>query len=178
MDRPTPSQQADLNNERTQAFLQNETWLRRVLYVRLQNSDDVDEVMQEVAMAVTKADDLPVGAIQPWLCRVGIRQALFFRRKRDRQKRIQQEYSNSSVKDVLPTSGDPLLWMLAGERRQQLQSALNQLNADDSNILQLKYVKGWNYQRICEHLEISHSAVANRLRAARQRLRTLLETED
>lgn len=180
MDTPIPgNHHSNATNDKTQAFLEQEAWLRRVLSVRLQNNDAVDEVLQEVAIAVAKSKNIPVDAFEPWLCRVAIRQALLYRRRRDRQKRLCKEYSvSSSARKSQESLSDPLLWMLAGERRKSLELALEQLKPADSEILLLKYVNDWNYQQICEHLRISHSAVANRLRTARERLRTLLEMDD
>lgn len=180
MDTSTPgNHHSTAINDQTHAFLQHETWLRRVLYGRLQNKDAVDEVLQEVAIAVTKAKNVPLDAIQPWLCRVAIRQALLYRRKRNRQQRLKQEYSiSASARESQEIPHDPLLWMLVRERRKKLELALEQLKPDDSEILLLKYVNEWNYQQICEHLGISHSAVANRLRTARERLRTQFEIDD
>lgn len=170
--RRTPQQGVD---PRTQAFLTEEMFLRRVVGARLPNSEAVDEVIQEVAVALAKAPSVPLDAIRPWLCRVAIRQALLYRRRQGRQRHLQAEYSAATADPGYSSEGDPLLWMLAGERRQQLQEALSRLRPEDEKILILKYVDGYDYRRIAASLEITEHAVANRLRAARQKLRRELD---
>ncbi len=177
MDQPPPANRVPQRevDERTHAFLSEEMFLRRVVRQRLPGPDAVDEVIQEVAVAMTQASNVPLDAIRPWLCRVAIRQALLYRRRQGRQRQLQAQYSEaaSDARDI--DEGDPLLWMLAGERRQQLQAALSSLDGADEQILTLKYVDGCDYRRIAGVLEISEHAVAHRLRAARQRLRKELD---
>jgi len=155
---------------RTKAFLTAEMFLRRVVQSRLPNADAVDEVIQEVAVALTKAKSVPLDQIQPWLCRVAIRQALLFRRRQGRRQNLHSEYS-TTASHPSPQDRDPLLWMLAGERRHQLQGALSRLRSEDQKILTMKYVDGLDYRRISVALDISEHAVANRLRTAREKLR-------
>lgn len=177
MDQPPPSNRLPQHevDERTQAFLTEEMFLRRVIGHRLPGPDAVDDVIQEVAVALTQARDVPREAMRPWLCRVAIRQALLYRRRLGRQRKLQTQYSESGTADSDADERDPLLWMLAGERRQQLQAALSRLQSGEEQILRMKYVDGSDYRRIAGKLQISEHAVANRLRAARQRLRAELE---
>jgi RNA polymerase sigma factor (sigma-70 family) len=66
---------------------------------------------------------------------------------------------------------DPLEWLLAEERRDQIRAAMKRLPARDAEILMLKYTQDWSYHALAEHLGVSHSAVETRLHRARQRLR-------
>jgi RNA polymerase sigma-70 factor (ECF subfamily) len=66
---------------------------------------------------------------------------------------------------------DPLEWLLARERREQIRQAIRELAPRDAEILLLKYTENWNYHQIAAHLGVSHSAVEARLHRARRRLR-------
>jgi RNA polymerase sigma-70 factor (ECF subfamily) len=66
---------------------------------------------------------------------------------------------------------DPLVWLLADERRQLVREALGRLPPRDADILLLKYTENWSYQQLADHMGISHSAIETRLHRARARLR-------
>ncbi|RMF40699.1 MAG: RNA polymerase subunit sigma-24, partial [Planctomycetota bacterium] len=59
-----------------EALPQHEAWLRTSLFARLGNREEVDEVMQEVAVAAANqaAKAEPVRDVGPWLYRVAMRQ--------------------------------------------------------------------------------------------------------
>ena len=71
---------------------------------------------------------------------------------------------------------DPLEWLLAKERRQQVRLALGRLAKRDVELLLLKYTEEWSYRQLAAHLGISESAVEARLHRARGRLRGELAT--
>jgi RNA polymerase sigma factor (sigma-70 family) len=149
-------------------------WLWTVVYTRLREPDAVDEVMQEVALAAVRqaaplADPTKVA---PWLYRLAVRQALLFRRKCGRRRRLTNQYADrvsANERDGAPL--DPLDWLLLAERQQFVRDALARLAARDAEILLLKYSEGWSYHQIASHLGVSHSAVETRLHRARNRLR-------
>jgi RNA polymerase sigma-70 factor (ECF subfamily) len=156
---------------------EHDRWLRTVLYARLRETDAVDEVMQEVALAAVRqaapiSDPSKVG---PWLYRLAIRQVLMYRRTCGRRRRLTARYADR----LRPTEADsgvpnPLGWLLQSERCRQVREALGRLSPRDSEILLLKYSEDWNYHMIAAHLGISHSAVETRLHRARNRLRAQL----
>jgi RNA polymerase sigma-70 factor (ECF subfamily) len=152
-------------------------WLRAVVYSRVGEQDAVDDVMQEVALAaVRQAASLPVAEkLGPWLYRVAVRQALLYRRKCGRRRKLIDGYSRlQTPMEEDARSPDPLQWLLAEERSRLLRAALERLPRRDKEILLLKYVEHWNYREIAEHLGTTHSAVEARLHRARQRLRAEL----
>jgi RNA polymerase sigma factor (sigma-70 family) len=149
-------------------------WLRTVVYARLREPEAVEEVMQEVALAaVRQASPLADPAkVAPWLYRLAVRQALLFRRKCGRRRRLTTQYAErlpAAQRDGSPPN--PLDWLLLAERRQVVRDALRRLAARDAEILLLKYSEGWSYHQIAAHLGVSHSAVETRLHRARNRLR-------
>ncbi|MEX2173023.1 MAG: sigma-70 family RNA polymerase sigma factor [Pirellulaceae bacterium] len=157
------------------ALAAHERWLRTVVLARLGGPQGADEVMQEVALAaVRQAAPLADAAkVAPWLYRLALRQALLYRRRCGRRRRLNARYA-----DQLPPgefgqdrAHDPLDWLLAEERRLQVRQALELLPPRDAEILLLKYTEQWSYHQIATHLGIGHSAVEARLHRARRRLR-------
>jgi RNA polymerase sigma-70 factor (ECF subfamily) len=75
-------------------------------------------------------------------------------------------------------ASDPLVWVLADERRRQVRVAIKRLPPRDSEILLLKYTEDWSYHQLAARLGVSHSAVETRLHRARARLRSELMALD
>jgi RNA polymerase sigma factor (sigma-70 family) len=156
---------------------QHSRWLRTVIYARLREPQAVEEVLQEVGLALVRGRSLPDddARVAPWLYRVAIRQTLLYRRKMGRRRKLQDRYTEAAPpKEHDPASPDPLHFLLAEERRKLVREAMKRLNARDAEMLLLKYTENWSYHQIAEHLGISHSAVESRLHRARARLRTEL----
>ena len=156
---------------------QHESWLRSIVYARLGEPQAVDDVMQEVALAAVR-QSAPIhdpNKVSPWLYRLAIRQCLLYRRKRGRQRKLLEQFSERyQPTDLDQQNADPLSWLLADERRSQIREAMGRLHRRDAEILLLKYTEGWSYKQLAEHIGISHSAVEARLHRARGRLRNEL----
>jgi RNA polymerase sigma-70 factor (ECF subfamily) len=149
-------------------------WLRTIVFARLREPQAVEEVLQEVAVALVKGRSLPEdeSAIAPWLYRVAVRQTLLYRRKLGRRRKLHDCVAEALPPlDHDPRSPDPLAWLLADERRKLVRIALARLAPRDAEMLLLKYTEDWNYGQIADHLGISHAAVESRLHRARARLR-------
>ena len=172
-----------------QTLAQHAGWLRAVIANRLSSrssqhrNDEVDEVMQEIALAAVKS---PVGSVHPakvgaWLYQVAVRQTLMFRRSAGRRRKLvdrvgEQVVAEAATDDALATqsTSDPLVWLLATERAEQIRAAIDDLHRRDREMLILKYEQGWTYQQLVEQMGISRSAVEARLHRARKRLRSEL----
>lgn len=63
---------------------------------------------------------------------------------------------------------------MAEERQRLVRQALARLVPRDSEILLLKYIEGWSYRELADHLGVSESAAEARLHRARARLREQL----
>jgi len=156
---------------------EHERWLRTVVYARLGNPQAVEEVMQEVALAAVeqKAPLADPTKVAPWLYRLAVRQALLYRRRQGRQRKLLDRYAQ---RQISPADGnhrpDPLQWLLAAERHRLLQRALERLPKRDAEILILKYTEDWSYRQIAEHLGTTEGAIQVRLHRARAKLRQLL----
>ena len=156
---------------------QHDRWLRTVAYARLGERSAVDDVLQEVALAVVRqsAPLIDPSKVAPWLYRITVHQCLLFRRKSGRRRKLTERFGifcPPTEHDAL--TPEPLDWLLAHERRALVRRALERLPRRDAEILLLKYTENWNYHQIARHLGVSHSAVEARLHRARARLRAEL----
>lgn len=150
-------------------------WLRTVLLVRCGERLAVEELFQELAVAVIRKP--PVHVLpekQPaWLYGLAVRIALLYRRKRGRQRRL-QERIHAKGPDYGNQPLDPLAWLLADERRQMVRQSLLRMTPKDRELLVLKYTEDWSYRDLATRLGITESAVEARLHRARARLRSEL----
>ena len=154
------------------------SWLRAVILARVGEAQAVEEVFQEVSLAAIR-QQAPLkdeSKVAPWLYQLAVRQSLLYRRKRGRQRKLIERYANR----LRPGDDDrrepnPLDWLLADERRQQVRVALRRLPPRDAEMLLLKYTQNWSYRQIADHLGTTTSAVESRLHRARGRLRRELE---
>jgi RNA polymerase sigma factor (sigma-70 family) len=158
-------------------FAAHDRWLRAVVLARLGEPQAVDEVMQEVALAAVAQrapleDARRVGA---WLYRLAVRQALLYRRRLGRQKKLAGVYAGNKAADpALLHWPDPLDLLLQNERQALVREAVERLHRRDREILLLKYTQDWSYRELAEHLGVSESAVEARLHRSRQRLREVI----
>ena len=153
---------------------QHGRWLRTVVLARTGEAQAIEEVLQEVAMAAVKSANRPAdpSKLAPWLYRLAVRQSLLYRRRLGRQRRLHGRYAERQpAGDIDDRALDPLIWLLADERRQLIRTALGRLAARDKEILLLKYTESWSYVQLSQHLGIRAGAVESRLHRARARLR-------
>lgn len=153
-----------------QEFSRHEAWLRTALHSRLGNSDEVDEVMQEVALAAANqsAKSQTVERIGPWLYRVALRQVMLFRRKAGRRKKLVDRFRHARVERHERT---PLQFLLSQEQARLVRQAMSEMPELERQLLMLKYVEGFSYGGIADRLGVSASAVQSRLHRARAALR-------
>jgi RNA polymerase sigma-70 factor (ECF subfamily) len=151
-------------------------WLRRVVATRVQERQAVDEVMQEVALAVVaqRAPLLDPGRVLGWLYRLAVRQSLMYRRKAGRQRALIDRYGHAQTTAEVDPRPSPLGWLLHDERRSLIQQAMHRLPPRDADLLTLKYAEGWSVRELAGSLEVSTSAIEARLHRARGRLRLAL----
>jgi RNA polymerase sigma-70 factor (ECF subfamily) len=77
------------------------------------------------------------------------------------------EYSRESA---------PGEWMLRDETIGSVAEGLSRLDAQDRQLLLLKYTEGWGYHELADHLGISIKTVEYRLLKARRALRARVQT--
>jgi RNA polymerase sigma-70 factor (ECF subfamily) len=159
------------------ALAEHGRWLRSVVLARLGERQAVDEVLQNVALAVVERGDQlrDTTKVAPWLYRVAVIASLQYRRRQGRGRKLIDEYvSRVPLTDSDDDEPDPLDWLLAGEQRKLVRTALKRMPRRDAEILILKYTEDWNYRQLAEHLGLSISAVEARLHRARKKMRRLL----
>ena len=141
---------------------EHDRWLRTVVGARLGEPQAVDDVMQEVALAAVRQQS-PIAdpdKVAPWLYRLAVTQSLLYRRKQGRRRKLTDRYAERYRPTEQDTRhADPLDWLLAEERHEQVRTALAGLTKQDAEILLLKYTENWSYHDLAERLGISHSAV-------------------
>jgi RNA polymerase sigma factor (sigma-70 family) len=149
-------------------------WLRTVVASRLQEPAAVEDVMQQIALAIAREDRRPREAarIGAWLYRVAVKQCLQHRRTAGRRRRFLHTLSQTTAGGQPPP--EPLDWLLYEERVQSVRFALGQLSDLDRQLLLLRYTEDWSCRQLAEHLGVSVSAVEYRLQLARERLRRVV----
>jgi len=158
---------------------EQERWLRAVVASRLGESQGVDEVLQEIALQTVRQPAKWAAVIdQPgWLYRVAVRQCMLYRRQHGRQRKLLNLYAQQQAR-VDESDGDPLAWLLSGERLALVRQAISRLPTRDAEILLLKYSQNCCYAQIADQLGTTTSAVEARLHRARERLRCELRQLD
>ena len=159
-------------------YLENENWLRTVVRSRVQESDAVEDIMQNIALALVRQREVlrDIGQLGAWLYQVAVRQVMMYRRTAGRRRNFenrlaQQARPIDSVSRVI----DPVASVLAAEQQETVRSAVQQLDELDRQVLMLKYVEGWTYRQLAEMLGVSEDTIEYRLLKSRKHLRTLLE---
>ena len=151
-------------------------WLVTVLLARGVEAGAIEEVLQEVgSAAIANASQLKeVHKVAPWLYRIAVVQALQYRRRLGRQKKLVERYAERVPESTTSSEPDPLGWLLAKEQRQLVRQAIAAMPGRDAEMLLLKYTQDWSYRELADHLGISTSAVEARLHRARQKMRQAL----
>lgn len=153
-------------------------WLCQVLRCRVSDRHAVEDLFQEIALAVFRNAKKAVNdrrpsdpeKVAPWLYRLAVRQAINFHRKSGRKSRAHPVENL----DPLDTQSSPLDWLMDQEKQTDVVLALNTLKPVDRELLMLKYTENWNYRQIAEHLGVKIGTVEYRLHTARKQLRKQL----
>ena len=172
-DEPPPSVSAEWL---APALAEHQRWLRTVLAVRGVERHALDDAMQNVATAAIRGADRlrEPSKAAAWLYRLTVVEALQYRRRTGRRRRLVERYADSGVAPDDAETHDPLAWLLAEEEQQLVRRAIGALPAQDAEMLLLKYTEDWSYRQLADRLGMSISAVEARLHRARGRLRAAL----
>ena len=113
--------------------------------------------------------------VSRWLYRVAVRQALLYRRKNRRYENRISNYKKSNGKAESNGCDNPLQILIAMERRDLVNRALQELSRKDCEVLLLKYREGWSCKEMADRLGASESAMKSRLLRARKNLLARLQ---
>lgn len=156
---------------------ENESWLKQVLANRLNSIEEVEDVFQEISLAMinskTTLDEVDNPAA--WLYRVALRQTLMYRRKKGRYRDLLNRKRDRISSD---NANSPLVLLMQTERDAAVREVLHHLSDMDREILMLKYSENWTYQQLAEKLGVSRHTIEYRLIKAKRKLRQLLTTPD
>ncbi len=169
----------DLPQWELRHVLEQRQWLMTILLTRTGGRWEVAEDLWSgmVAEVVERPSILSqVQRLQPWLYRLACNKTADWVRGQKRAAKTFPECANGLATSDHVISGElpPLELLLEGERQSDLRQMMGQLQAEDQEVLYLKYAHGWNYSQIGQHLGLTQHQVTNRLRAARQRLKLAL----
>lgn len=159
---------------------------RPVYFLALQllgNADDALDVTQDTLLrffdTLHRFDDHR--PVRPWLFRIARNRILdLFRRQRIRRHESLDaipEGEDHPRLDVVDESVDVEKEMAQKQLRRRLWQALEQLSANQREIVVLRDYQDLSYNEIAETLNIPIGTVMSRLHGARQRLRVLLSDE-
>lgn len=154
-------------------------WLRSVIQARLGGPEGTDDILQEVHVAAIEGyvSLRKSHSFSAWLYQIAVRQTALFRRQLGRHKRrLRQAQDKASIE--VNDCREPLDYLMKSERQTIILQALQQIPVRDRELLVLKYIEGWSYRAIADHLDKTERAVESQLQRARQRLRGRLLATD
>ena len=150
-----------------------------LIYVTMGSSDDVDDIAQEVFIRVYKS--LPRfkfdASFFSWIYRITMNLCIDEIRKRKIRKVLSLDFLTEDALEKSRKNKDhsmPSDSILADERREIVQSALQSLKPEHRDILVLREYNDIGYNEIAEALDISVEAVKSRIFRARSELKILL----
>ena len=154
-------------------YLENESWLRTVVRSRVREPNAVEDIMQNIALALVRQRDVldDISRVGAWLYQIAVRQVLMYRRTTGRRRNFEAKLVAGEAATAKRSPVDPVQRVIAAERQEFVQQALQQLNDLDRQILMLKYSEGWTYGKLAEHLGVSKDTIEYRLIRAKKRLR-------
>lgn len=141
-----------------------------LLYAQCNDADLAYDALQEAFARLQSYSGPALRDIRSWLLRVG--------RNWLRDVARHRKVAATSVDYLDETAGNadsPPTIMAQRELQDQVRAALDQLRANDREVLVLRYALGWPSNRIAEVLELTTIAVDMRLSRARKRLADLLQ---
>jgi RNA polymerase sigma-70 factor (ECF subfamily) len=155
--------------------------VRNTVYSLVKNQQDADDLAQEVFIQVYAS--MPQfrrdAELSTWIYRIAVNKALDFLRKKKRKKRLAQLVSlfgfGEDQEEVVPgTENDPHQNVEDLQRREVLQSALEQLPENQKTAIVLSKYQGFSNREISDIMGLSVSAVESLIHRAKNNLHKLL----
>lgn len=143
-------------------LLNHRRWLWVVIYSRLGDALETEEVLQEVSVAaVSRGQEFAeTGHAKSWLYQVAVRQSMLLRRRQHRHRAKLRGY----VRDSPPPDSKPYIqWLCDDEQADHVRQALAQLKPGDRQVLMLKYCDDYSCAMIAESLGVKETTVQSRL---------------
>lgn len=146
---------------------------QRTAFVILRDADAAQDAAQEAFVKAFRAlGRFREGApIRPWLLRIVANEAINRAKAASRHRHVDLTVAESEVDDP---AGSPEAHALAGERRELLVRALNEMKEDDRTVIAYRYFFELNEAEMADALGIARGTVKSRLSRAMSRLREQL----
>lgn len=153
----------------------NRDWLVRLISSRIGSQAIVEDVLQEVGLAVARSapPSKQEEELRPWLCKITIRQCALALRKAQRQRRLLEGAAENELGAECRLN-DPIYWLLDRERSGLVREALATINEEKRTLLIWKYVDGMTYGQLADRLRVPAYVVEYRVVTAKKTLRKLL----
>jgi RNA polymerase sigma-70 factor (ECF subfamily) len=134
----------------------------------LRSDQDAQDVVQEAYVRALKGfKGFRGGNARPWLMTIVRNTAYSWLKKHAKEANMVP--FDPTIHAASP--GQLLSESSREERIQQLREALNRLPNESREILALREIEGWSYERLASALKVPLGTVMSRLSRARQRLR-------
>ena len=155
-------------------FRHNWAWLKGLVYSIVQNTDDIDDVLQDICVRViSKIESLrQPERFRPWLAILARRQAL-----RHRQQKAQKQLPLSVELADLECNSKSTQLLDNIEQKEQYQlilSAVKYLPEKYRQVFILEHINDLTYRQIAEILDVPVTTVQIRLVRARRMLNNLI----
>lgn len=160
-----------------QVWRQHSGWLRTVIAARM-DSVWVDEVLQNVAIKAWERQSQLSSSekLAPWLYRIAVQQVGLFFRETNRRRRMTAAIDVAETESIDVAQTDPLELLTQQEVHAQVRLAMQQLPAEQREVLMLKHTEGWTYQQLADRLGLKRDQVIYRVGQAKQNLRNQLDS--
>ncbi|MBR5236548.1 MAG: sigma-70 family RNA polymerase sigma factor [Clostridia bacterium] len=151
-------------------------------YMMLRNHADAEDAAQEVFVKVFRFMKNFTGqsSFSTWLYKIASNVCLDFLRKKKRQSvdavSIHQTSADGEeyVMPILDTAKGPYEQAQLSEAQRFLAKALNELSAEQRQVIVLRDVEGLSYEEIAEIVGVAVGTVKSRINRARQSLQKIL----
>ncbi len=155
--------------------------VRNTCFRFVKNKEDADDLAQEVFIQVYEslAHFREDSELSTWIYRIAVNKSLDFIRKKKRKKRFAQLTSLFGFDDekeeiILPDNDNPQENVEQKERKQILDSAIDQLPENQKTAITLSKYEGFSNKEIAEIMNLSLSAVEALMHRSKKNLHKLL----
>ena len=143
----------------------------RLAHSQMDDPTLAEDVVQEVSLAAFRSSRRPTAGeeLKHWLCRVTLRQCALAIRGRVRASKTVE--NAQAVSPATAPLEDPIYWLIATEDQQLVRQAMTRLDANQRQLLQLKYIEHKTYDQIATLVGGTRHAIEYQVLKARQTLR-------
>ncbi len=159
------------------ALVSHRVELNNLVRKRLSGAGEgaVDDILQEVALTAHSeaGETVSPGSEQAWLRQVAINKVKDYWRRIERRGALEHKYSTDGGASG-SISKSPYEWVMALETTEVINTALDQMSADEREALIRKYLEGQTCREIAQSDGVPEKTIEYRLKKARQTMRAIL----